>query len=145
MNELVLVFTIAGRRVALRTADVYSVVEIDGVTPIPGAPGYVLGLSALRSITITVVDAAAAIGVAPPAMPERGARAAIVDHEGHRFALVVDDIDDVAELHSRPAPVPGEAGPGWQRVSEGLVETARGPALLLTLAAVLSGPDAIAA
>ena len=145
MSDLVLVLTLAGRRVALPAADVYSVVEIDHVTPIPGAPGYVLGLSALRSITLTVVDAAAAIGLAAPSMPKSGARAAIVDHEGHRYALVVDEIDDVAERLTPPAPVPGEAGPGWQRVGEGLVETARGPALLLSLAAVLAGPPARAA
>ena len=145
MTDLVLVFTLAGRRAALRTTDLYSVVEIDHVTEIPRAPGYVLGLSALRSITLTVIDAAAAIGIAAPQIPESGARAAIVDHAGHRFALVVDEIDDVAELLSQPAPVPGEAGPGWQRVSEGLVETARGPALLISLAALLAGPTAIAA
>ncbi len=145
MNDLALVFTLAGRRVALRTADLHSVVEIEHVTAIPSAPAWVLGLSALRSITLTVVDAAAAIGLAAPAKPESGARAAIVDYDGHRYALVVDAIDDVAELLTQPAPVPGEAGPGWQRVSEGLVETARGPALLLSLAAVLAGPAEAAA
>lgn len=145
MSDLVLVFTLAGRRVALPTADVFSVVEIDHVTSIPSAPGYVLGLSALRSITLTVIDAAAAIGLAAPAMPGSGARAAIVDHEGHRYALIVDEIDDVAQVLAGPVPVPGEAGPGWQRVAEGLLETARGPALLLSLAAVLSGPTARAA
>lgn len=145
MNELALVFTLAGRRVALRTADLHSVVEIEHVTPIPSSPAWVLGLSALRSITLTVVDAAAAIGLAAPAMPDKGARSAIVNHDGHRYALVVDAIDDVAELLTEPAPVPGEAGPGWQRVSEGLVETARGPALLISLGALLAGPAEMAA
>ncbi|MGN3975196.1 chemotaxis protein CheW [Tsuneonella sp. SYSU-LHT278] len=145
MSDLVLVLSLAGRQVALRTADVFSVVEIDHVTAIPSAPGYVRGLSALRSITLTVIDAAAAIGLAPPAKPEPGARAAIVDHEGHRYALVVDAVDDVAELVAGPVPVPGEAGPRWQRVGEGLIETSRGPALLLSLSALLAGPHARAA
>ena len=39
MNDLVLVFTLAGRRAALPTADVQSVVELDAVTAIPQAPG----------------------------------------------------------------------------------------------------------
>ncbi len=145
MTDLVLVLTLAGRRAALPTADLHSVVEIDHVTPIPHAPEFVLGLSALRSVTLTVIDAAAAIGLAAPAMPQSQARAAIVDHAGHRYALVVDEIDDVAERLTEPTPVPGEAGPGWQRVSEGLIETARGPALLLSLGVLLSGPAAIAA
>jgi len=145
MNDLVLIFTLAGRRAALSTADVHSVVELDALTMVPRAPDFVLGLSALRSITLTVIDAAAAIGLAQARRPEAGVRAAIVDHDGHRYALVVDEIDDVAERVSDPIPVPGEAGPGWQRASEGLIETARGPALLLSLDVLLSGPAARAA
>jgi purine-binding chemotaxis protein CheW len=145
MNGLVLLLTIAGRRAALPTAEVHSVVELDALVPVPQAPGFVIGLSALRSNTLTVIDAAAAIGLAAPARPPAGARAAIVDHAGHRYALVVDDILDVAEQFSEPCPVPGEAGPGWQRASQGLIETAHGPALLLSLEVLLAGPAPLAA
>ena len=58
---------------------------------------------------------------------------------------MVDDIDDVAEVLSDPAPVAGEAGAGWERVSEGLIETDRGPALLIELGALLAGPLPMAA
>jgi purine-binding chemotaxis protein CheW len=145
MNDLVLVFTLAGRRAALRTAEVHSVVELDGLTRVPQAPAFILGLSALRSITLTVIDTAAALGLAPPVRPATGARVAIVDHAGHRYALVVDAIDDVAEQLSEATQVPGDAGPGWQQASNGLIETARGPALLLSLEALISGPPARAA
>lgn len=145
MNDLVLIFTLGGRRAALRAAEVHSVVELDGVASVPRSPGFVLGLTALRSVTLTVIDAAAAIGITAPRHPEAGTRAAIVDHEGHRYALVVDEIDDVAELLSDAIAVPGEAGPGWQCASEGLVETSRGPALLVSLAVLLAGPEAMAA
>lgn len=145
MNDLVLVLTLAGRRAALRAGEVHSVVELDSVVAVPQAPCYVLGLSALRSITLTVVDAAAALGLPAPSRPAAGSRAAIVDHGGHRYALVCDEIDDVSERLSDPIPVPGEAGPGWQRASEGLIETGRGPALLLSLDTLLSGPAALAA
>lgn len=145
MNQLVLLFTLGGRRAALRTDFVHSVVEIDALTPIPQAPAFVLGLSALRSHTLTVVDAAAALGIPSRSVVAEGARAAIVDHAGHRYALVVEDIDDVAELTAGPVAVPGEAGAGWQRASEGLIETDRGPALLLSLDILLAGPTSLAA
>ncbi len=145
MSALVVMLEIAGRRAALRTADVQSVVELDAVCRVPRSPGFVLGLTALRSNTLTVVDAAAAIGLRPHGAPEPGTRAVIVDHAGHRYALVVEGIDDVAEALCEPAPVPGEAGPGWQRVSQGLVETDRGPALLIDLGVLLSGPALAAA
>lgn len=145
MKDLVVVLEIAGRRAALRTAQVQSVVELDAICPVPRAPHFVLGLSALRSNTLTVIDAAAAIGLAPHGMPAADARAAIVDHGGHRYALVVDEIDDVAEVLSQASPVPGEAGAGWERVSEGLIETDRGPALLIALSTLLAGPPLVAA
>lgn len=145
MSGLVLVFDLAGRRAALPTADVHSVIELDTVSPVPRAPPHVLGLSALRSNTLTVIDAAAALGVAAPAALREGARVAIVEHAGHRYALVVDAIDDVAATTGEPVAVPGEIGAGWQQASEGLVETDRGPALLVSLAALLAGPAARAA
>ena len=145
MNDLVVLFDIAGRRAALRTAEVQSVVELDSICAVPRAPHFVLGLTALRSNTLTVIDAAAAIGLPAHGMPEAGARAAIVDHAGHRYALVVDGIDDVAQVLSDPAPVAGEAGLGWERVSEGLIETDRGPALLIALGTLLAGPPLVAA
>lgn len=145
MIGLVLIVEIAGRRAALRTSDVQSVVELEGVCPVPRAPGHVLGLSALRSNTLTVIDAASAIGLAHRRRPEPGERVAVVESAGHRYALVVEAIDDVAETLSEASAVPGELGSGWSRVAEGLVETDRGPALLLNLEALLAGPAAIAA
>lgn len=145
MSELVLIVTISGRAAALRASDVHSVVELDNVVPVPRAPAHVVGLSALRSNTLTVVDAAAAMGVAGVRTPEVGVRTPIVDHGGQRYALIVDDIDDVATAAGDPAPVPGEAGAGWQRASEGLIETDRGPALLLSLDALLGAGHAATA
>ena len=145
MTGLVVIVEVAGRRAALRTAEVQSVVELETISPVPRAPAFVLGLTALRSSTLTVVDAAAAIGLPAHGPPEAGARAAIVDHAGHRYALVVDEIDDVAEALGDPSPVPGEAGPGWERVSQGLIETDRGPALLIDLGTLLAGPPLVAA
>ena len=145
MTGLVVIVEVAGRRAALRTAEVQSVVELETISPVPRAPAFVLGLTALRSSTLTVVDAAAAIGLSAHGLPEAGARAAIVDHAGHRYALVVDEIDDVAEALGEPSPVPGEAGPGWERVSQGLIETDRGPALLIDLGTLLAGPPLVAA
>ncbi|GGE01130.1 hypothetical protein GCM10011515_21150 [Tsuneonella deserti] len=145
MSGLVLLLEIADRRAALRTSEVQSVVELEAVCPVPGAPDFVLGLTALRSSTLTVVDAGAAMGLRPRGPLGSDARAVVVDHAGHRYALVVDAIDDVAEALGDPVPVPGEAGPGWQRASDGLIETERGPALLLQLETVLAGPVAAAA
>ena len=55
MNELLLIVTIAGQRVALPAAAVESVVELDTLIPVPRAACHVAGLSALRSRVLTVI------------------------------------------------------------------------------------------
>jgi purine-binding chemotaxis protein CheW len=140
VNELVVIVEIGKRRAALRTSEVQSVVELEAISAVPRAPAFVLGLTALRSNTLTVIDAAAAIGLAPSGVPAPGTRAVIVDEAGHRYALVVDAIDDVAAVLGEPAAVPGDAGSEWDRVSAGLIETDRGPAVLIDLGALLAGP-----
>ena len=42
MNELLLIVTVAGSRVALPAAAVESVVELDTLIPVPRAPAHVL-------------------------------------------------------------------------------------------------------
>jgi purine-binding chemotaxis protein CheW len=145
MTELVLILTIAGRRCALRAPDVHSVVELGTVTPVPRAPEFVVGLTALRSSAMTVIDCARAIGLSAQASLERGSRAAVVSTQGHLYALFVDRVEDVAETLGTPTGVPGEAGPGWEEVSAGMIETTRGPALLIEVDALLRGSRAEAA
>ena len=62
MNELLLMCLIAGRRAAIPAAEVQSVIEIDDITPIPGVPAYIRGLTALRSQALTVIDCRVALG-----------------------------------------------------------------------------------
>ena len=62
MNDLLLMCLIAGRRAAIPAALVQSVIEIDQITPIPGAPDFILGLTAMRSQALTVIDCQIALG-----------------------------------------------------------------------------------
>lgn len=143
MNELVLTLTIAGRRTALRAPEVHSVVELEKVSPVPRAPEFVLGLTALRSAAMTVIDCARALGLASKSADPRGRRAAVIEAHDHLYALLVDDVDDVVESNTAPVPVPGDAGTGWEEAALGMIETAGGPALLIDPAIFLRpGPAA---
>ena len=145
MSELLLVVTIAGERVALRSAAVESVVELDALIPVPRAAPHVAGLSALRSRVLTVIDCMRAL--------ERGAtdcsdgiREAVVDElDGHHYALLVDLVEDVVEAMSEPSPVRAAMRPGWERISEGMVETETGPLLVVDVAGLIGGAEAKAA
>ncbi len=71
--------------------------------------------------------------------------AAVVELDGHHYALIVDLVEDVVEALSDPSPVRAAMGAGWERVSRGMVETETGPLLLVDVAGLIAGAEAKAA
>jgi purine-binding chemotaxis protein CheW len=145
VNDLLLVVTIAGQRVAIRAAAVESVVELDTLIPVPRAAPHVAGLSALRSRVLTVIDCMRSLELGASDCSDGIHEAAVVELEGHHYALIVDLVEDVIEAQSDVMPVRAAMGPGWERVSEGMVETEEGPLLLVDVAALITGGEARAA
>ena len=143
MKELLLIVRIAGSRVALPAAGVESVVELEALIPVPRAPAHVAGLSALRSRVLTVIDCQRSLGLGQTDLHSGSIQeAAVVEVDGHHYALTVDMVEDVVEAGSDPSPVRAAMGDGWERVSAGMVETDEGPLLLVDIAAIVAGPGA---
>ena len=142
MNELLLIVAIAGDRVAFPAARVESVVELDTLIPVPRAPAHLAGLSALRSRVLTVIDCRLSLELNPKPRPdgELLLEAAVVEIDGHFYALIVDAVEDVVKALSDPVAVRGAMEAGWQRVATGMVETEEGPLLLVDVAALVAGP-----
>jgi len=145
VNELLLVVTIAGERVALPSAAVESVVELDALIPVPRAAPHIAGLSALRSRVLTVIDCMRALELGVTDCSDGIREAVVVELDGHHYALMVDTVEDVVEALSDPVPVRAAMGPGWERISEGMVETETGPLLVVDVAALIGGAEAKAA
>ena len=143
MAELLLIARLAGRRIAFPAADVEAVVELEGLTPAPRAAPHVAGLSALRSRVLTVIDGLAALEAG---RSETAARDAIVvPSEGHTYALLVDEVEDVIEAATAPAPARAPLGAGWDRVSLGMVEAEGELFLLVDPHQLIAGPVSRAA
>jgi purine-binding chemotaxis protein CheW len=142
MSELVLIVRLAGERVALRAAEVESVVEIEAVTPAPGAAPHVLGVAALRSRVVTVIDGAASLRSGGPTAI-RDAAVAVVD--GHAYALLVDSVEDVVAADGEPRPLPGSVGGEWSRIARASVAADGDLLLLVDIPALVAGPAAQAA
>lgn len=145
MNELLLIVAIAGERVALPAAAVKSVVELETLTPVPRAPQHVAGLSALRSRVLTVIDCMRSLELGDTDCSDGIREAAVIELDGHHYALIVDQVEDVVEALSEPAAVRAAMEPGWERVAQGMVETEQGPFLLIDVTALIAGPDVRAA
>ncbi len=145
MSSLLLVVTIAGQRVGLRSDSIESVVELDTLIPVPRAASHVAGLSALRSRVLTVIDCRCSLELGATDCSDGIREAAVVELDGHHYALIVDLVEDVVEARTEPVPMRAAMGEGWERVSAGLVETEGGPLLLVDVAALIAGAEAKAA
>lgn len=140
MADLLLIATIAGRRVAFPAAEVEAVVELEGLTPVPCAAPHVGGLSALRSRVLTVIDCFASLELGCAAAG--GAMEAIVvPSGGHTYALLVDRVEDVVEAASAAVPAQAPLGTGWERVALGMIEAAGDLLLLADPHALIAGPQ----
>ena len=144
MTDLLVMAQIAGRRCAFRAHDVQSVIEIGVVTPVPTAPAFIAGITAMRSQALTVIDCRCAIGF-DPAQWSLDHRTIMATVAGYAYALRVDAIEDITTGVAAPEHVPGGFGTEWSRVANGLIETRVGPALLLDLPAVIAGPEPLGA
>ena len=144
MTELILIVTLAGERVAISAAEVESVVEIEGLTPVPRAAPHIAGLAALRSRVLTVIDCFASLELGRSSAG--GLREAIVvATDGHPYALLVDSVEDVIELAGEIRSVRTSLGGGWRRVARGMVEAGGDLLLLVDTQALLAGPSVQAA
>ena len=143
MVQLLLIVRLAGERVAMPAAEVESVVEIEGLTPVPGAAAHIAGLAALRSRVLTVIDCVASLE--PGRRAEEARDAVVVVTDGHPYALLVDGVEDVVEASEELRPVRTALTGGWRRVARGTVEAEGDLLLLLDLNALIAGPAAQAA
>jgi purine-binding chemotaxis protein CheW len=140
MSELLLIVTLAGQRIALRAADVEAVVEIGALVPVPRAAAHVAGLAALRSKVLTVIDCHASLALEAP-RPRRRRRHAIVTMvDGHHYALLIDQAEDVVEVALAVQPVRARLSAGWRRVTLGMIEFDGAPLLLVDMQALLAAP-----
>ncbi len=84
----------SGQLFALPIGNAHSVFRIGGLTRVPLAPAWLLGLTNLRSVIIPVVCLARRLN---PSAPGRGvgALAVVTGVEADSFALSVDDVGEV--------------------------------------------------
>lgn len=142
MTELLLVITIGGRRAAVRASEVQSVIELEAMTPIPRAPAFVMGMAALRSRALTVIDCARSLAL-PETVSNMDAErpvTVVVEHDGHLYGLLVDAVDDVVEGHDGLSELRANPGEGWKHAALGVAESPLGPLIVLDPVVLVGGP-----
>ena len=142
-REQFLIAKIAGRHVAIPTAQVDSVIDLGEVLPAPLSPPEVRGLVAIRSRVVTVIDPDISLGLPPSSLERR--RAVITAIDGHHYAILVDTLDEVDMLSPQPLSAGRALGQRWSECATGIVDYAGEPMLVVDLAAWVPMTSAMAA
>ena len=132
---LFLLAHIAGRGVAIDSAEVDSVIDLGAIVPVPRAADAVLGVAALRSRVVTVLDTWRLLGLDQPKRPPRGV---VTRVEGHDYAVLFDAVEDVATLDALPVPPELALDGVWASAARGIAEVDGEPMLVVGLAALVA-------
>lgn len=133
--SLFLLARIGERGLAVDAAEIDSVIDIGVVVPAPGTPSTVVGVAALRSRVVTVVDTWRVLDVPPSG---QSPRALVTKVEGHDYAMLFDTVEDIAELELAPLTGGVALEGAWAPAARGLVEHDGQPLLAISLARLVS-------
>ena len=107
-------FVLGEQRYAVNVLHVKEVLRPTEITPVSGAPGFVLGIINLRGNVVTVIDARHRFGLSPRPIDEH-TRIMLIENRGQGVGVLVDRIGQVlnispAEISAVPS-VANEDGP----------------------------------
>ena len=141
MTQSFVLAYVDGRSLAFAAADIESVIDIGVVTTVPRAPPHIIGLCAVRSQILTVVDIARAAGLAGASVPSR-ALVTVVGEQ--RYALLVDEVDGVVPCNSDVEHIDDSIGPLWRTVCSGKININGRYALALDVSRLVSMSEPLA-
>lgn len=90
-------FSLAEETYAVAAASVNEVLRYTDITPVPGAPAYVLGIINLRGDVVTVVDGRGVFGLGTGEINEQ-TRIVVVEIEDFIVGILVDRVAAVVDL-----------------------------------------------
>ena len=140
MSGLYLFARIAGTPVAISTEEVEAVVRIVELSPVPGVPPHILGLSALRSRVLTIIDAATLITGEAPSLEDfqqEDRHAIVCNIGGHSYGVFVDGVDDIRTVTVPSQPLCGKGSEAWEPYAGGVIEDEGTSYFVLTLTSFL--------
>ena len=92
-------FKLDNETYGINVMQVQEVLRYTEIAPVPGAPGYVLGIINLRGNVVTVIDTRARFGLMPGEVTENS-RIVIIEAEKQVIGILVDSVAEVVYLRS---------------------------------------------
>ncbi len=92
-------FRLENETYGINVMQVQEVLRYTEIAPVPGAPGYVLGIINLRGNVVTVIDTRARFGLMSGEVTENS-RIVIIEAEKQVIGILVDSVAEVVYLRS---------------------------------------------
>jgi purine-binding chemotaxis protein CheW len=90
-------FRLKDETYGINVMQVQEVLRVSEIAPVPGAPGYVLGIINLRGNVVTVIDTRTRFGL-PTTELDDASRIVIIESEQQVVGILVDSVAEVVEL-----------------------------------------------
>lgn len=90
-------FRLKDETYGINVMQVQEVLRVSEIAPVPGAPGYVLGIINLRGNVVTVIDTRTRFGL-PTTERDDSSRIVIIESDEQVVGMMVDSVAEVVEL-----------------------------------------------
>ena len=95
--------TLGGQTFSIDLRQVIEVFEPESITPVPGMPASLVGVTSLRGTIIPLADASAALGVSVSVLPKY---AVVVRHGAQQVGILVEDVPEIRTFQSEDLVTP---------------------------------------
>jgi purine-binding chemotaxis protein CheW len=105
----VCLITISNSLFAIDLQSIREVFPVDSVTPVPGMPTVLTGVTNLRGVVVPLVDVRPLLGLQHSGAPLK--YAVVIHHDGNQVGVLVDQIPEIRTVQSDqflPAPQTGQ-------------------------------------
>ena len=139
-QEQVVVMSLAGERYAAPITMVREILALQEITPIPGAPAFVVGVTNLRGKVIPVMDLRERLGLAAPTEDDLPARKIVVAEMADELVgMLVDRVLEVRVIPAADVEPPSDLIRGDRaEFLRGVAKTSDGLIVMLSLDRVLN-------
>lgn len=124
---------------ACETNDVQAIVPFPGITRVPTAPGYILGVFHHRGAIIPALDIRGVFGLPPAPSPSRGLRCVIVHSRKYTAAFVPDVVIGVSSFPVKAIEPPLTTGPLEAHFVKGQVRIKGKTLVILNIPEIVDG------
>jgi purine-binding chemotaxis protein CheW len=112
------------------------------ISPVPGAPSYVLGIINLRGNVVAIIDTRSRFGLPPRDEVDEASRILILEAGDYVVGFLVDSVSEVAELQNEQIETAPDTGSGEaSRFISGLYNRKEGLLILIDANKLLSDDE----